>query len=230
MPKQTLTVYRAAVAQYVAWREGGNAREVARSLPSVNPLRKGVDREKLTPTQLGRYRELAEAAREPQRTILLLLPLTGCRISELCSLTRENVDSSAIRVYAKRGKERKIPLNETARKLLGHYLARHGGSTAQVFEIEETWGGEPLDEPRGCTPRDVWRVVETWEADRVKGGLLHGVTLHQTRHTAASAMVKRGASLAVVKDFLGHESLRTLSRYVHPDEDELVAAAGMLDG
>ena len=241
MPKQTLTVYRAAVSHYIAEIEapGGNARQIARALPSTAPLRAGEDREKMTPEQLARFRALAETAREPQRTLLLLLPLTACRISEICTLTLSNVgkDHAWIKVYAKRAKERRVPLSPSARRLLSAYLAKHAVTGARVFTINETWKGTPLDEPRACHPRDVWRVVETWVADRAPAdaitgtpaGILHGVALHQTRHTAASAMVKRGANLAVVQDLLGHDSLKTMARYLHPDDDEKAAAVALLE-
>ena len=60
------------------------------------------------------------------RTIITLLLHTGLRARELCTLTRKQVYLSkrngTLRIFGKRNKVRDVPLNATARSLLGTYL------------------------------------------------------------------------------------------------------------
>jgi integrase len=223
MARKTLTVYRAAVAWYIhlTSEPEESPREIAKRLPRDGPLRSGRDRSGLTADQLVRFRELAETAPEPQRTILLLLPLTGCRISELCGLEQDAVDknSRSIAVLGKFNKTRIIELPATAWQLLEGYRGRHARLGAYVFMLDETPKGDLIDPPRMCSPRDVWSAVQEWEEDR-QSGLLEGVCLHQARHTAATRMVKGGIPLTRVQAILGHKNLNTLGRYVHDAESE----------
>lgn len=50
------------------------------------------------------------------------------------------------------------------------------------------------------------------------------IRFHDLRHTAASFMVKGGASLVAVRDILGHSNLGVTSRYSHLALDDLQKA------
>lgn len=238
MPKKTLMVYRPATARYIQLVEepGQSIEEIVKALPVAGPLREGVERPPMTKPQLARFRALAADAPEPQRTILLLLPLTGCRISEICTLERRWVDLNrrTIAVQGKGAKARTIELGDTAHRLLSQYLAKYPPTGAYVFGITHTSSGARessvrLPKPRKVVGRDVWRVVSNWEDDRAPGGLLEGVCLHQTRHTAATSMVAGGAQLTTVQGLLGHKNIQTLARYVHPGSEERLKAVGSLE-
>ncbi len=54
------------------------------------------------------------------------------------------------------------------------------------------------------------------------------VVVHTLRHTCASRLVRAGVSLPVVQSWLGHRDYRSTLRYVHVDQDGLVAAARRL--
>ena len=55
-----------------------------------------------------------------------------------------------------------------------------------------------------------------------KAGLQIPVRIHDLRHAHASWLLAGGADLQVVKQRLGHGSLRTTEKYLHtlPDADE----------
>jgi len=230
MPKRTLGTYRAAVAWYIALiEEPGTSRdEIARTLPSAKPLRAGQDRDAINDEQLAAYRALAEVETEPYRTILLLLPLTGCRISELCSLLHDHVDASrrSIYVQGKGAKNRWVDLGGKGWALIAGYLGRHPVEGACVFMVSETRAGFQRPAPEPCTPAEIRRVIAEW---RDGEDLLKGVTPHNLRHTAATQMLRAGQNVKVIQEVLGHKNIRSLERYLHPGEAEKRAALEALE-
>jgi integrase/recombinase XerD len=52
-----------------------------------------------------------------------------------------------------------------------------------------------------------------------RAGLARAVTPHMFRHATATELLARGAGLDVVKELLGHASIRSTERYLHPGLD-----------
>ena len=91
-----------------------------------------------------------------------------------------------------------------------------------------------LDEPR--TPRVVdtdghlsrdWFTRQVWKPTLERAGLSKDVRMHDLRHAHASWLLAGGASILVVQERLGHDSLTTTQKYVHtlPGADETALAA-----
>lgn len=60
----------------------------------------------------------------------------------------------------------------------------------------------------------------------------HGIRhlkLHGLRHTCGSLMVEHGTDPETVKAVLGHESIKTTNRYLHPYEDGMRKASGTME-
>lgn len=229
LKKRTISVYRSAAAYYAEFIEKSATRDQAiLNMPKVRAAPEGRLRREFTSAQLERFREVARAAPEPVRTILLLLPLTGCRISEVCYLERAGVDQvrRSITVLGKRGKRREVQLTRGAQDMLFQYLKSTSNLGERVFYRTETESGVPLEDPQPFHPRDVWRYF----GKAIRGDeLLDGAALHQTRHTAATRMLKGGRSLKVIQDVLGHANIRSLERYLHTDMEDQAAAVEVLD-
>lgn len=68
-----------------------------------------------------------------------------------------------------------------------------------------------------------------WPKARKACGLEH-VTLHDLRHSAASAMINAGEDLATVGAVLGHKSAASTKRYSHWATERLAAAVGKIGG
>jgi integrase len=80
--------------------------------------------------------------------------------------------------------------------------------------------GRPLDTD-GHIPRG-WFRERVWKPALSAAGINRRVRIHDLRHAHASWLLSGGADLQVVKERLGHGSLRTTERYLHtlPDADE----------
>lgn len=64
-------------------------------------------------------------------------------------------------------------------------------------------------------PEQHWRQwYELFEAARKKAGL-HGVRMHDLRHSTASVLISQGETLSVVGAVLGHKSSQSTARYAH---------------
>ena len=72
-------------------------------------------------------------------------------------------------------------------------------------------------------------TVRQWLAALSKtAGLDRAVRPHMFRHATASELVGRGVGLDVVRELLGHASVRSTEVYVHPDPDALRSAVDRL--
>jgi integrase len=58
---------------------------------------------------------------------------------------------------------------------------------------------------------------------------IKGVTLHTLRHTCASRLVQAGVSLYMVRDWLGHTSIKTTERYAHLAPSSMGVALAALE-
>jgi len=81
--------------------------------------------------------------------------------------------------------------------------------------------------PVGQPMRD--GTVREWLATASRrAGLERVVTPHMFRHATARELLARGAGLDVVKELLGHVSIRSTEAYLHPAVDTLRAAVDRL--
>ena len=75
-----------------------------------------------------------EAASDVRLSALLeVLLSTGCRISEVSGMNREDLDNDEIIVYGKGKKERVVSLNAKAKLALGRYLATRTDTKKPMF-------------------------------------------------------------------------------------------------
>lgn len=210
LPIGTVLPLRAAVKHYLL-AQGYDADEVANLLPKAKGRPSGV-RDALSPEQLVTYYLVAEEQSDPVRTILLLLPRTGLRISEICGLRVENlVKRSGVRGLLFRGKrdeERFVPFNRPAQNAMDAYL--------EGAQPEGWIFGGYLD--GHITPAAVRKVTRAMRAEHPELGEL---SPHVLRHTFATTLLRKGTDLRSVQALMGHKNIETTARYLHPD-------AGML--
>jgi site-specific recombinase XerD len=180
----------------------------------------------LTPEELERLfgavenkniRDVRDAA------ILETLYSTGLRVSELCSLNRNQVDLKR-KEFAVTGKGRKtriVFLTPEATEKIKIYLNRRTDNLPAVFlshgpkakkpgmENNEIVGGKDV---KRLTP---WSVANLVRKYSVRAGIVKKVTPHTLRHSFATTLLSNGADLRSVQEMLGHASITTTQIYTH---------------
>ncbi len=193
----------------------GVLRRLGRELKIKGVKQVQPDIEALDGRELGRLLAAVEGARwQDQRNLALLnvLARAGLRVSEVLALRLDDVTlngrSGALLVRQGKGlKERTVVLSKEARAALRAYLdVRPRALQTDVLFISRSW--QPLG------PRDVQRVI-TEAAQRA--GITKKVTPHTLRHTFATRFLQNGGDLATLAKLLGHSSIATTTRYLHPD-------------
>lgn len=145
------------------------------------------------------------------RLIVELLYATGIRVSELCGLDVDDVDTGRqlLRVLGKGNKQRTVPFGKPARAALNAWLA--DGRPALV---NGNSGSALLLGPRGkrLDPRQARTVVHQ-TVGAVDGA--PDIGPHGLRHSAATHLLEGGADLRIVQELLGHSTLATTQLYTH---------------
>ncbi|MBO1323798.1 site-specific tyrosine recombinase XerD [Acetobacter sp. TBRC 12305] len=151
------------------------------------------------------------------RAALELLYASGLRISELLGLPRQAVagDGRMMMVRGKGGRERLVPLSETARDAAKALLAADA----------------PLHSPYLFPGRVPTQPLTRQAFDRI----LHDVALragldpsrlspHVLRHSFATHMLNHGADLRALQVLLGHADIATTQIYTHVQAERLKQA------
>jgi integrase/recombinase XerD len=154
--------------------------------------------------------------------ITLCLAQMGLRAGEVATLSLDAIDWRAGTLRLARGKERRasvLPLPAPVGHALVSYLRKGRPPTLgrQVFVRHRAPLGEPI------TSSSVSAVVRRGFARARIGGAMRGA--HVLRHTAATRMVRAGASLKEVADILRHRSLETAMIYTKLDLRTLAEVA-----
>lgn len=152
------------------------------------------------------------------KAMLELLYATGLRVTELVSLTIENmsVQQGVVRVIGKGNKERIVPMGEEAAywvrqfMLYGRPVLLNGQSSDIVF---------PSQRAQQMTRQTFWHRVKHYAilADIDADAL----SPHVLRHAFATHLVNHGADLRVVQMLLGHTDLSTTQIYTHVAKERL---------
>ena len=145
--------------------------------------------------------------------VLELLYGSGLRVSELCGLDLDDVDTERhlVRVWGKGSKQRQVPVSPPAAAAVRAWKEhRHELRTADSPEAALFLNrrGNRL------SPRDVRRIL-----DRRAASPTHP---HALRHTFATHLLDNGADLRVVQELLGHVSLQTTQVYTHVSKERLL--------
>ncbi len=160
-----------------------------------------------------------EWRRRRDDAVLEILYGSGLRVGEVCGLELGSLDldRSAVTVWGKGAKERRVPLSDPAVRALRAWLRVR--PDVLVDDVETPRGRQALfGNERGnrLTPRDMRRIV-----DRRSPSPTHP---HALRHSFATHLLDGGADLRAVQELLGHADVATTQRYTHVSRERLRAA------
>lgn len=147
------------------------------------------------------------------RAVVEILYGSGLRVAELSTLTlgAVDLDSSALTVWGKGDKPRRVPLSAPAVEALGAWLA--SGRPAYANADSPPDAVFLNQRGRTLTPRDVRRIL-----DRRSQSPTHP---HALRHTFATHLLDGGADLRAVQELLGHADLTTTQIYTRVSRERL---------
>jgi integrase len=132
---------------------------------------------------------IADHASEQVRAAIWVALLTGCRRGEICKITAENIKPDRIRIPAGNTKTlryREVPIVPALRPWLEYLpLSINFEGVKTGFRRAREAAGYP------------------------------DVHFHDLRHSCATIMLGLGVDLHVVREILGHTSIKTTERYAH---------------
>lgn len=134
----------------------------------------------------------------------------GLRVAELCALELEDLDLEGRLLMVRKGKgakDRSVPI------------------AGKLWAVLRDWVGERTStvlfpDPRGghVTTHHVRSRVRVLAR---RAGILRRCHPHLLRHSCACALLRGGATIYEVKQFLGHSSLQTTCLYLHLEPGRL---------
>lgn len=143
--------------------------------------------------------------------LLLLLYNTGMRVSEVLDVHAQDVARGKpphVRVRGKGRRERLCPLWADTLRALEALPAMQRGAPEQPLFLNRR--GERLT--RDGVAHLLRKHVE--HAACHASSLRRPVTPHVLRHSCAVALLQAGIDVSVIRDYLGHASIATTSRYI----------------
>lgn len=160
-------------------------------------------REALTPEELELLRDSCQTLRE--RAIVEFFYSTGCRLDEAIKVNKQDINwqDLSLRVIGKGNKERIVYISEKAKVHIRKYLMSRLDNEDALFVTER----QPF---KRLGRRSIQRIFE--ELGK-RAGIKRKVHPHLIRHTTATDMLRNGATLAEVQQYLGHEDPSTTMIY-----------------
>jgi len=164
----------------------------------------------------GQY---VKAASSLVHDVALLIVETGMRPEEVFRLRAEELNLPQRYVKVSKGKtrfaRRSIPLTESAIEVLRRRLSNAKG---------------PYLFPHRSDPNRPLNNIDRGHHKAVSdAGIEPGFRLYDFRHTFGSRSAMAGVDLATLKELMGHSSITTTMRYVHPTPEHKRRAVNKLE-
>ncbi|GAB2668703.1 site-specific tyrosine recombinase XerD [Vibrio panuliri] len=152
------------------------------------------------------------------KAMLELLYATGLRVTELVSLTMENISlrQGVVRVTGKGGKERLVPMGENAIEWIETFLQQ---GRSELLGEQTSDVVFPSKRARQMTRQTFWHRIKYYAV--IAGIDTELLSPHVLRHAFATHLLNYGADLRVVQMLLGHSDLSTTQIYTHVATERL---------
>ena len=153
-------------------------------------------------------------------TLLSVLYDSGCRVQELTDLKVRDVvlGNPAVLILTGKGKKiRRVPLMKNTLNLLQRYFQEHS--------LDKDWKKDyPLfvnRQRKKLSNEGIAYIISQYvgSAKRMSASMPKKVTPHMFRHSKAVHLLQAGVSLIYIRDFLGHQDIRTTEIYAKCDSE-----------
>lgn len=187
------------------------------------------ERNQLFETDLSDNKDL-----ETQRDIFVFQCLIGCRVSDLYKMTRRNMIDGAIEYIPRKTKEDRpitvrVPLNETARRLIAKYRDPDRESLFP-FNTEQDYNRKIKEAFRRAGLDRMVTVLDQQTRQEIQRPLYEVASSHMARRTFIGNIYKKVKDPNLVGALSGHkEGSRAFARYRTIDDDLKKEMIGFLD-
>ncbi len=157
---------------------------------------------------------------ERDKALIMVMYSGGLRISEVVSLSMENISRSLTeaRIIGKGGKERIVFFSDEAKTAIAEYLPARE-ARLKMAGLNGKKGSLFINRKGGAisVPGVRW-IISRYAQESGIGKNIHP---HSLRHSFATHMVNSGCDVRVVQEMLGHSSISTTQRYTHVNLENL---------
>ena len=145
------------------------------------------------------------------RCMLEILYACGLRVTELVSLTIDNINirQGVIRILGKGSKERLVPMGMEAIHWLEKYLKE---ARPELMNEQENTTLFPGRSGNPMTRQTFWHRIKHYNT---VAGINIDTSPHVLRHAFATHLLNNGADLRVIQLLLGHSDLSTTQIYTY---------------
>lgn len=153
-------------------------------------------------------------------TLLSTLYDSGCRVQELADLKVRNVmiaTPAVLTLVGKGGKTRRVPLMKNTMSLLEYYIYEQ--SLDSPYKSDYPLFVNKQHKP--LTKEGIAYIISCYvrQARKVSPLFPEKVTAHMFRHSKAMHLLQAGVNLIYIRDFLGHENIKTTEIYAKCDTE-----------
>ena len=145
------------------------------------------------------------------KAMLTAIYALGLRSGELINIKIEDINSDRNQIFIRSGKGRKdrvLPLPNSLRVLFREYYL-------QYRPKNYLFCGRNGDKYAPESLRKVFKMAV------FKAGINKHITLHSLRHAYATHLMDRGTDVRIIKELLGHSSIKTTLIYTHVTQKTL---------
>lgn len=200
---RTLDKYREFICWFFHW---AYVEEYIKKNPcsSIKAIKHEVrPRQALTQIELEYLRAACNTLRD--KAILEFLYSTGCRVSELSILTKDDVNwkDGTVHIFGKGRKHRTSFINAKCEVCLREYLNSRNDGSEYLFVSTR----QPHNRLSKCAIENVIKKIAG------RANISKPVSPHIIRHTTATRAINNGMSIEDVSKLLGHNNVATTMIY-----------------
>ena len=210
---RTLDKYRQIICWFFKWAhfEEYIDKNPARSVRAIRHEIK--ERQALSQIELEYLRMACKTKRD--KAMLEFFYSTGCRVSELCTVKKSDIDwhNNTVHIFGKGRKHRTSFINAKCEVTLKEYLAQRNDEDEHLFVTER----KPYHELQYPSAEKVIRDLGA------RAGIGKRISPHILRHTTATQAMNNGMAIEEVSKLLGHADIATTMIYTKVSDNSVQA-------